>query len=121
MRFRLSVSFRAVLCAAVLLIPSAASSKAPPDSFADLTQQLLPTVVYIATTQTLNAAPNRNGGGPDLPPGSPLADLFKNFLGPNKAVPRHAYLAVEAKATAWSAAALSNAFHPNEPRTVSLW
>ncbi len=89
MRFRLSVSFRAVLCAAVLLIPSAASSKAPPDSFADLTQQLLPTVVYIATTQTLNAAPNRNGGGPDLPPGSPLADLFKNFLGPNKAVPRH--------------------------------
>jgi hypothetical protein len=39
----------------------------------------------------------------------------------DRAVPRHAYVAAEAKATAWSAVALSNAFHPDQPRTVSLW
>ena len=59
-----------------------------PDSFADLADKLLPTVVNIATSQTLKqAAPQ--AGLPDVPPGSPLADLFKNFLGPQRAQPRH--------------------------------
>jgi serine protease Do len=71
-----------------LLAPAAVSAKAPPDSFADLTAQLLPTVVNISTSQTLNGPP---GGGPnvDLPPGSPLGDLFKDFLGPKRSAPRH--------------------------------
>ncbi|HEX4293297.1 MAG TPA: DegQ family serine endoprotease [Rhizomicrobium sp.] len=59
-----------------------------PDSFADLADKLLPTVVNIATSQTLKqAAPQASL--PDVPPDSPLADLFKNFLGPQRAQPRH--------------------------------
>jgi serine protease Do len=73
---------------AVLCGPTVAAAKPPPDSFADLTEQLLPTVVNIATSQTLNAAPGGNPGV-DLPPGSPLADLFKDFLGPQRSAPRH--------------------------------
>ena len=58
-----------------------------PDSFADLVTKLLPTVVNISTSQTLKAPPQ--GAMPQLPPGSPLEDLFKNFLGPNSNRPRH--------------------------------
>jgi hypothetical protein len=57
-----------------------------------------------------------------------LGEASRAYLRPDvelsyqgRAVPRHAYAAAEAKATAWSAAALSNAFHPNHPRTVALW
>jgi len=85
---RLSSAVRALAIAAVLL-PTVVLAKAPPDSFADLTAQLLPTVVNIATTQTLNGAPGGGGSTPDLPPGSPLADLFKDFLGPKRNAPRH--------------------------------
>ena len=41
-----------------------------PDSFADLASKLLPTVVNIATTQTLKAPPP--SAIPNVPPGSPL-------------------------------------------------
>ena len=58
-----------------------------PDSFADLVIKLLPTVVNISTSQTLKAPPP--SAMPQLPPGSPLQDLFKNFLGPNSNRPRH--------------------------------
>jgi hypothetical protein len=57
-----------------------------------------------------------------------MGEASKAYLRPGveityqgKAVPRHAYAAAEAKSTAWSAVALSNAFHPDQPRTVSLW
>jgi serine protease Do len=58
-----------------------------PDSFADLANKLLPTVVNINTSQTLKAPPQN--AMPQLPPGSPLEDLFKNFLGPKPNTPRH--------------------------------
>ena len=58
-----------------------------PDSFADLAGKLLPTVVNISTSQTLKAPPQ--SAMPQLPPGSPLEDLFKNFLGPKPNTPRH--------------------------------
>ncbi len=64
-----------------------ALGRGAPDSFADLSAQLLPTVVNIATTQTLKAPPQ--GAMPNLPPGSPLEDLFKDFLGPKGGAPRH--------------------------------
>jgi serine protease Do len=67
------------------LVAVAAGSFAPqvfarpaPDSFADLAGKLLPTVVNIATSQTLKS----QQVGIDLPPNSPLQDLFKDFLGP---------------------------------------
>ena len=69
--------------------PVPALARGAPDSFADLSAKLLPTVVNIATSQTLKAPPP--GTMPDLPPGSPLEDLFKNFLGPQRqrAAPCH--------------------------------
>src|ERR1700685_4586032 len=74
-----------VLIAAGAAMPALA--RPAPDSFADLADKLLPTVVSIATSQTLKSAPQ--AGLPDVPPDSPLADLFKNFMGPERAQPRH--------------------------------
>ena len=83
---------RAVAAALLLAAPAAALAPAfargAPDSFADLAQRLLPTVVNIATEQTLKGAAPQ-AALPDLPPGSPLQDLFKDFLDKNKNLPRH--------------------------------
>jgi serine protease Do len=43
--------------------------------------------VNISTSQTLKAPPPT--AMPKLPPGSPLEDLFKNFMGPRGGQPRH--------------------------------
>ena len=76
------------VCAIVALLAAAnAQARPAPDSFADLADRLLPTVVNIATSQTLKAPPQT--AMPQLPPGSPLEDLFKNFLGPKSNSPRH--------------------------------
>src|SRR5690348_4740697 len=89
MRLRLPFPFRALLIAAALAIPMAcpivADARPAPDSFADLANRLLPTVVNIATSQTLKAGPQV---GLNLPPDSPFSDLFKDFLGQQN-VPRH--------------------------------
>jgi serine protease Do len=66
---------------------AAVPARGTPDSFADLSARLLPTVVNIATTQTLKAS--AHGSLPNLPPGSPLEDLFKDLLGPKGNAPRH--------------------------------
>ncbi len=58
-----------------------AAARSGPSGFADLAEKLLPAVVNISTTQTVNA---REGfeGFPDiqLPPGSPFEEFFKDFL-----------------------------------------
>jgi len=64
-----------------------ACARGAPDSFADLANQLLPTVVNISTSETLKAGPD--GALPQLPPGSPLEDLFKDFQQKDKARPHH--------------------------------
>lgn len=48
-----------------------------PDSFADLAERVAPAVVNIATTQTIHT---KGGVFPDLPPGSPFEEFFKDFL-----------------------------------------
>ncbi len=72
-----------LLLAALLVaaVPAAVSVEArpAPDSFADLTARLLPSVVNISTSQTLKAPPKN--ALPDIPPDSPLSELFKNMLG----------------------------------------
>jgi len=92
--------FRAAALASLLLPPATGlcASQAPaahpvpvrgaPESFADLSDKLLPTVVNIATSQTLKR-PGPQAGLPNIPPGSPLADLFKDFLGPQQNTPKH--------------------------------
>jgi serine protease Do len=72
---------------AFMAFAAPALARGAPDSFADLSAKLLPTVVNIATSQTLKAPPPQDM--PSLPPGSPLGDLFKNFLGPNANKPQH--------------------------------
>src|ERR1700744_1933661 len=82
---------RSFLVACLVLIApmsSQAIARGAPDSFADLADKLLPTVVNIATSQTLKQT-NPQAGMPNIPPGSPLTDLFKDFLEPQKAAPRH--------------------------------
>ncbi len=81
---------RRVLIGAVfgaLLLAEPAAARGAPDSFADLSAQLLPTVVNISTSQTLK--PTQRSAIPEVQPGSPLEELFKNFLGPNRNLPRH--------------------------------
>ncbi len=83
-------NYRCLMAAAIALAipafaPAAAIARPAPDSFADLANKLLPTVVNIATTQTLKSSARTSL---DLPQDSPLQDLFKDFLGPQN-VPRH--------------------------------
>jgi serine protease Do len=84
--FGFAAILRAVMAFAAFAMP--AMARGTPDSFADLSAQELPAVVNIATTQTLKTAA-QNNAVPDLPPGSPLAELFKNFMGPKQNLPRH--------------------------------
>ena len=54
-----------------------------PNSFADLAERLMPSVVNISTTQTVvtrsNPFPNFQ-----FPPGSPFEDMFKEFGTPQE-------------------------------------
>ena len=51
--------------------------KAVPNSFADLADKLMPSVVNISTTQTVKA--NANPFPFQFPPGSPFGEMFKDF------------------------------------------
>ena len=86
MASRFSASLSLLFAAFLLAAPAAA--RGAPESFADLSQQLLPTVVNISTTQTLKPT-QRSTEIPQFPPGSPLEELFKNFTGPKSNLPRH--------------------------------
>jgi serine protease Do len=72
-------------CAVILSF--AGLARPAPESFADLSAQLLPTVVNISTSQTLK--PTQKGIMPQVPPGSPVEDLFKKWFGPKSNLPRH--------------------------------
>ena len=64
-------------------LTSISNSQNIPDSFADLAQKLMPSVVNISTTQTVvtrsNPFPNFQ-----FPPGSPFEDMFKEFGTPQE-------------------------------------
>ena len=51
--------------------------KEAPYSFSNLVEKLSPSVVNITTSSTV---PNRQELNPQLPPGSPFEDLFKDFM-----------------------------------------
>jgi len=59
-----------------------ANAKSVPDSFADLAEKLMPSVVNISTTQTV--VTNVNPFPFEFPPGSPFEDMFKEFGTPQK-------------------------------------
>ncbi len=83
--YRYAAAVFVALVFAVAMAPRAAL--AAPESFADLAEQLSPAVVNISTSQTVDR-PDR-GNRPQLPPGSPFEDLFKDFFdGQNQQGPR---------------------------------
>ncbi len=67
----------------VLNLSSVSNSQNIPNSFADLAEKLMPSVVNISTTQTVvtrsNPFPNFQ-----FPPGSPFGDMFKEFGTPQE-------------------------------------
>ena len=92
MSFRLSSLARRAaggrLMALVIVAPAAlaswaASARPAPDSFADLAEKLLPSVVNISTTQTMKSDRGREHAGPEIPqfpPGSPFEEFFRDFF-----------------------------------------
>ncbi len=78
--FILYISGLALLLA--LVWSAGAHARAAPESFADLAEELLPSVVNIQVTQTVTAG--RDQGRPpvipQLPPGSPFEEFFKDFF-----------------------------------------
>ncbi len=57
-------------------------SKNAPESFADLAEKLMPSVVNISTTQTIKTQANPFPF--QFPPGSPFEDMFKEFQRPSE-------------------------------------
>ncbi len=61
---------------------TSALSRSTPESFADLAEKLMPSVVNISTTQTVKSAANPFPF--QFPPGSPFEDMFKEFQAPTE-------------------------------------
>jgi len=61
---------------------TAVQSKTIPNSFADLAEKLMPSVVNISSTQTIKT--NANPFPFQFPPGSPFEDMFKEFNKPTE-------------------------------------
>ena len=82
--------FALALATALMMYAGAAFAKGAPESFSGLAKKLLPTVVNISTTQTVEGRVGPEM--PQLPPGSPFEDFFKEFFDRNgqQAQPRRA-------------------------------
>ena len=61
---------------------SLANSKPVPESFADLADKFMPSVVNISTTQTIRTTTNQFPF--QFPPGSPFGEMFKDFERPTE-------------------------------------
>ena len=66
----------------IINIITLTSVKAVPDSFADLAEKLMPSVVNISTTQTVRTTSNQLPF--QFPPGSPFEEMFKDFQRPTE-------------------------------------
>jgi serine protease Do len=77
--FLRAAAVAAVVAFGTVLAPPA-SARAAPESFADLVDKLLPSVVNITTTQNVPQQGPRLRDLPQLPPGSPFEELFKEFF-----------------------------------------
>lgn len=66
----------------LLHISSVSHAGTPPQSFADLSEKLLPSVVNISSTQKVQSAGDmpEMQGLPDFPDGSPFQDFFDQFM-----------------------------------------
>ena len=75
--------FKKILFLAIILnITNLSIVRAVPDSFADLAEKLMPSVVNISTTQTVQTTSNQFPF--QFPPGSPFEELFKDYQRPTE-------------------------------------
>jgi len=66
----------------ILNFSSLTNAKTVPESFADLAEKLMPSVVNISTTQTVRTSSNQFPF--QFPPGSPFEEMFKEFQRPTE-------------------------------------
>ena len=66
----------------ILNFSSSINAKSIPESFADLAEKLMPSVVNISTTQTVRTSSNQFPF--QFPPGSPFEEMFKEFQRPTE-------------------------------------
>ena len=75
--------FRQLIISIIFLnVSTNAFSKVIPDSFADLAERLMPSVVNISTTQTIKTSANPLPF--EFPPGSPFGEMFKDYQRPTE-------------------------------------
>ena len=75
--------FRQLIISIIFLnVSTSAFSKVIPDSFADLAERLMPSVVNISTTQTIKTSANPLPF--EFPPGSPFGEMFKDYQRPTE-------------------------------------
>jgi len=74
--------FKKILLLIVVLNFSNIKANAVPDSFANLAEKLMPSVVNISTTQTVKTTTNQFPF--QFPPGSPFGEMFKDFERPTE-------------------------------------
>ena len=65
-----------------LILTNSLVAKSVPDSFADLAEKLMPSVVNISTTQTIKTSANPFPF--QFPPGSPFEEMFKDYNQPKE-------------------------------------
>ena len=73
-----SALFAALALLAMTVTPAVA--KSAPESFADLAEELSPSVVNISTTQVVNRSGRNRMDIPNFPEGSPFQDFFREFF-----------------------------------------
>jgi serine protease Do len=76
-----TIGFGSFIAAPSVVTP--AYARAAPESFADLAEKLLPSVVNISTTQ-LTKKQGRGLEVPQFPPGSPFEEFFRDFFDRNR-------------------------------------
>src|SRR5215204_1746226 len=76
-RPRFLAALAAVLALTATLAPLDAWARSAPESFADLAEPIMPAVVNISASTTVEA---RGRTLPQLPPGTPFEDLFEEFF-----------------------------------------
>ena len=74
--------FKKIFLLIVVLNFSTSNAFAVPDSFANLAEKLMPSVVNISTTQTVKTTTNQFPF--QFPPGSPFGEMFKDFERPRE-------------------------------------
>ncbi len=74
--------FKKILLIGIFFSFTVLNAKPVPESFADLADKLMPSVVNISTTQTVRTTTNQFPF--QFPPGSPFGEMFKDFERPTE-------------------------------------